>query len=564
MNTENLCMGCMREKAEGVAKCLRCGYVEGSPYLPSYLAPKTVLADRYLVGKILSYNGSGATYIAFDIITGTKVKIREYMPENLASREKGNPQVKANAGSEIQYKSLKMDFMDLAKNLVKLNSLSEVEHINDTFEANNTFYIVYEFIEGMTLSEFLKKNGGYLSWEDTKQLFMPLLSCVNAIHTSELIHRGISPETIIVDRSGNLKLTAFDIAPARTARSELVAQLFPGYSAPEQYTSSAWQGAYTDVYALASCIYRALTGTMPVEAISRVSSDNLVAASALNPSIPQNVSNALNSAMALSPEKRTKNVSGLISQLSEVADFGAAVAVSEVDEEVKETKTSDKKKMKESTKYMLIAAAVAVPVIVVILIILMSTFGSSSGGKDNSSSSEPAHVFSSTGAESEETSSKPIYLYSVPNFVSKNIKAIEADDDYREKFSIKTEYEYNETYGANIIYDQSVAAGTPIEENGTEIILKVSLGSKYYELDDFAGKNLDFVKNTLYSKDIRYTVETRQGEYGDPQEVIATDPAPGTLIDISTRTPVTIYVYDKEPEPEPEPEPDLGWGEGIE
>ena len=91
-------MGCMREKSEGATKCLKCGYVEGAPHLPAYLAPRTMLQERYLVGKLLSYNGSGATYIGYDCIMNCKVKIREYMPENLATREKGNPEVKAQAG----------------------------------------------------------------------------------------------------------------------------------------------------------------------------------------------------------------------------------------------------------------------------------------------------------------------------------------------------------------------------------------------------------------------------------------------------------------------------------
>ena len=78
MNIKNLCMGCMREKNEGVAKCLKCGYVDNSPYLPSYLAPGTMLQERYLIGKVISYNGSGATYIGYDCIMNCKVKVREY------------------------------------------------------------------------------------------------------------------------------------------------------------------------------------------------------------------------------------------------------------------------------------------------------------------------------------------------------------------------------------------------------------------------------------------------------------------------------------------------------
>jgi len=562
MNIDNLCMGCMREKSEGAVKCLKCGYVDGSPYLPSYLAPKTVLKERYLVGKVLSYNGSGATYIAFDMIMKCKVKIREYMPENLASRDKGDPQIKATAGSEIQYKSLKMDFMDLARHLVKLNSLSEVEHVNDMFEENNTAYIVYEFVEGMTLAEFLKKNGGYISWEDTKQLFMPLLSCMSAIHTSEIIHRGISPETILVDRSGNLKLTAFDIAPSRTARSELVAQLYAGYAAPEQYASSAWQGTFTDVYALAATIYRSLTGTMPIEAISRVSSDNLVSASALNSSIPKNVSNALASAMALSPEKRTETVSMLISQLSEVMDFGQTAD----EPEVNANEEAPKKKMKASTRYALIAAGISLGVLVVIFIILMLVLFPSDN-KDKPSSSAPitSSDMASSDAESELASSDVHYLYSVPNFVTKNIEPVLNDKDYTDKFKLTVEYEYNEEYAEQIVFEQSVEQGTPISENGTEIILKVSRGSKYRTLPDLVGKNIDYAKDTLYEKFIRYEVETEIGNYGDPKKVSAMSIEPGTIIDISQVHSVTLYVYEELPEIENiSSEVDSSWVEDLE
>ncbi len=559
MNTDNLCMGCMREKSEGAVKCLKCGYVEGAPYLPSYLAPKTILAERYLVGKVLSYNGSGATYIAFDTIMNCKVKIREYMPENLATREKGNPVLKANAGSEIQFKSLKIDFMDLARNLVKLNSLSEVEHVNDMFEANNTVYVVYEFVEGMVLSEFLKKNGGYLSWEDTKQLFLPLLSCVNAIHTSELIHRGISPETIMVDRSGNLKLTAFDIAPARTARSELVAQLFSGYAAPEQYTSSAWQGTYTDVYALAAVIYRTLTGTMPVEAISRVANDNLVAASALNPSIPKNVSNALISALSLSPEKRTETVSTLISQLSEVMDFGETPVVFD---EPKQQEAEDNKKMKESTRYMLIAAAITVPILIVIIIILMLVlFPSDKPNNNNSSDDLSSIVF--TSSDEEEISSEVVYLYTVPDFVKKNINAVYADKDYMEKFEISHEYAYSEEYAYDTIIEQSVEKGTPVEKDGTKINLIVSRGSKYREIPDLVGSNIDYAKDVLYGMDIKYKVETHFGKYGDPHKISAMSDPEKTVIDISQPYTLTLYVYEEIVE-EPTSSEDTGWAEELE
>lgn len=564
MNIKNLCMGCMREKNEGVAKCLKCGYVDNSPYLPSYLAPGTMLQERYLIGKVISYNGSGATYIGYDCIMNCKVKVREYMPENLATRKKDDPEIKVNAGSEIQYKSLKMDFMDLARNLVKLNSLSEVEHVNDMFEANNTAYVVYEFTEGMTLTEFLRKNGGYLSWEDTKQLFMPLLSCISAVHASELLHRGISPDTIMVDRSGNLKLTSFDIAPARTARSEIVAQLFAGYSAPEQYTSSAWQGTYTDVYALAATIYRTLTGTMPVEAISRVANDNLVTASSLNQSIPQNISNVLSAAMLLSPDKRTASVSEFISQLSEVLDYGDGPVMVNETENQEET-SENKPKMKDSTRYTLIAVGITVPILLIIFIVLMTVLFPSEKPKENNSSIDTSSIINvSSEKEDEEPSSDVQYLYSVPSFVSRNYDSVINDTDYTEKYSFVAEYEYDETFAEGTIIKQSVEEGTPISENGTEIVLTISMGSKFREMPPLVDKNIDYAKETLNDMYIRYVVETKEGVYGDSQKVAEMSIEAGTVVDISQNPTVTLYVYEAEPEEESSSEPDTDWVNGLE
>ena len=59
------CLGCMKEIGSN-SVCPFCGYIEGSPHLPAYLEPGTILQERYVVGKLLSYNGEGATYIAFD------------------------------------------------------------------------------------------------------------------------------------------------------------------------------------------------------------------------------------------------------------------------------------------------------------------------------------------------------------------------------------------------------------------------------------------------------------------------------------------------------------------
>lgn len=89
---KNLCMGCMNELDEN-GVCHYCNYTDNVPFLQSYLAPKTVLDNRYIVGKMLSYNGEGASYICYDTVAKEKVVIREYMPDTLCEREKGSQKI---------------------------------------------------------------------------------------------------------------------------------------------------------------------------------------------------------------------------------------------------------------------------------------------------------------------------------------------------------------------------------------------------------------------------------------------------------------------------------------
>ena len=86
MGERKYCYKCMEKYDSMLHVCPNCGYDEYSGHNPMYIAPGTVLHDRYLVGVLLEYNGEGATYICHDIATDCKVLLREYMPINLCTR----------------------------------------------------------------------------------------------------------------------------------------------------------------------------------------------------------------------------------------------------------------------------------------------------------------------------------------------------------------------------------------------------------------------------------------------------------------------------------------------
>ena len=185
----------MNEK-ESDGPCEKCGYSNDAPYLPSYLAPGTILNDRYIVGKLLSYNGEGATYIGFDKVTGAKVTVREYMPDTLCSRKKGDPQIVVDANRLPLYKTYMSEFVELNKALLKARSMTHIQTVLDIFPQNNTAYVIFEFINGITLKAYLANCSGELSWDRVKELFPPILTTLSLVHSAGIIHRGISPQTM--------------------------------------------------------------------------------------------------------------------------------------------------------------------------------------------------------------------------------------------------------------------------------------------------------------------------------------------------------------------------------
>ena len=317
---DRLCMGCMEEKGNEDI-CPFCGYDSSVPVIPSYLPPRTMLHSRYLVGKLLRYNGESAEYIGFDTQAGVKVTIKEYMPDTLCSRTKDSPVLSVRSNSVAQYKAFMSEFVELNKTLAKMRTLSHINPPTDMFGDNNTGYVIFKYIEGINLSKYLKENAGELSWDTVREMFPPIFTTLSLIHNAGVIHRGIAPENIIVGKDNDLKLIGFCISDARTANTELSSEIYSGYAAPEQYSSSNWQGTWTDVYGLSALLYRMLTGTTPTNAMERTANDTLPEPRSLNGNIPPNISKVIMGGLELSRDMRIQTITEFVTQLFEEPEW---------------------------------------------------------------------------------------------------------------------------------------------------------------------------------------------------------------------------------------------------
>ena len=113
---EQLCMGCMNE-LDPSGQCQYCSYTENIPHLQAYLAPKTVLDNRYIIGKMLSYNGEGASYICYDMVGKCKCVCREYMPDTLCERDSSTQELIVNKDCLAKYKTFMSEFADVNRPL---------------------------------------------------------------------------------------------------------------------------------------------------------------------------------------------------------------------------------------------------------------------------------------------------------------------------------------------------------------------------------------------------------------------------------------------------------------
>ncbi len=319
-NIQNLCMGCMNELEED-GTCSYCNYNADSPYLQSYLPPKSILDERYIVGKVLSYNGEGAVYIGFDTVTSSKVVIHEYMPDTLCTRTKQSHKIMVKTDSLNKYKTYMSEFAELNKSLSRMRTLSHLVPAIDMFAENNTMYVISKYVEGITLKKFLQGNGDRLSWEQIKKIFPPIFTTLSLIHNSGIIHGGICPDNIIVTPKGELKLIGFSISAVRVENSDLSSELYPGYAAPEQYNSLDWLGTWTDVYAIAAVLYRMLTGVLPPNAVSRKQADNIIDLRQMSINVPSNVSRVIMQALRVNPETRVQTITELVTKLFEQPEY---------------------------------------------------------------------------------------------------------------------------------------------------------------------------------------------------------------------------------------------------
>lgn len=280
-----LCAGCMRIKESVDGCCPYCGFDE-EKYLETanarVLRPGTILAGKYMVGKVLGEGGFGITYIGWDLNLELRIAIKEYFPVALATRDMRNDDKAlfsiVTGDKRRYYESGLESFAREAKNLAKFQTIPGIVSVKDFFYENQTAYLVMEYVEGMNLKQYLSTGEKkYFSEEEALKIMRPVMDALVLVHKTGIIHRDISPENIIMSFDGTVKLIDFGSARMATGAEtqSLTVLLKHGYAPVEQYQTTGKQGPWTDVYALCATLYRLISGRTPEPSIDRMLEDTV-------------------------------------------------------------------------------------------------------------------------------------------------------------------------------------------------------------------------------------------------------------------------------------------------
>ena len=311
----------MEEKFDELT-CPHCGWVvDAAPESLLHLKPGTVLQDKYLIGRALGQGGFGITYLALDTTLNIKLAIKEYMPQQLATRTAGQSNItviKSSQSEEFEYGLAK--FLEEARTIARFNDHPNIVSVRDFFETNSTAYLVMSFYEGVTLQSYLNSKGGKIQTEQALNIFMAVLDALKEVHAAGILHRDISPDNLLIDTVG--RVVIIDFGSARQAMGEqsksLSVIMKAGYSPEEQYRSQGKQGPWTDIYAVAATMYRAITGQMPPESLDRLAEDTLINPSKLGASINHQQEQAIIKALAVRKEGRYQEIEDFQQDLVDV------------------------------------------------------------------------------------------------------------------------------------------------------------------------------------------------------------------------------------------------------
>jgi serine/threonine-protein kinase len=474
------------------------------------------LDGRYEIREIIGVGGMAVVYKAFDNVENRLVAIKILKDEFLSNQE------------------FLRRFRNESKAIAML-SHPNIVNVYDVSFGDLIQYIVMEYIDGITLKEFIEREGS-LRWKDAVHFTIQILRALQHAHDRGIVHRDVKPQNIMVLSDGTIKVTDFGIArfarsDQRTITDKAIGSVH--YISPEQARGEKTDEK-TDIYSVGVMLYEMLTGKLPFQAESAVSVAIMQLQrepqlpTQVNPSIPLGLEQITMHAMQKSQERRYQSASEILCDLtnfrkdpeitfpySYFVDDAPTKFVGDIIEKAQETQEeTESEEVKEKSNIIPILTGVAITLILSIIVLAIIFI---------------PRLLQNTGAEIE-----------CPNFVGMKISEVIQNAEYDANFNFKVEYDYNNEYEEDSIFEQSIPEGRKLKKDA-EITLYVSIGETRKEVPDVYGQTESFAITEL-EKSFGFKVKTVE-EASDEVEagyVIKTDPQRSTVV--AEGETITVYV----------------------
>ncbi|MCM1244423.1 MAG: PASTA domain-containing protein [Roseburia sp.] len=543
INGHNLCIGCMRP-LDQEGGCSFCGLKqeEYSP-IPRCLMPGTELAERYVTGKVLGEGSFGITYMGWDKYMDIPVAIKEYFPSDMVSRDvicgSDNSVYLYESGKKGDYHNYLKKFLGEARCLSRFNQVEGIVSVRDFFYANNTAYLVMQYIDGISVKEHIYKNGKMRAGEVLEKI-RPVLLALEQVHNTGIVHRDISPDNLMIKKDGNLVLIDFGAARMRNIdNTKTMTVMFKrGFSPEEQYRYKGKWGAYTDVYSICATIYFMMTGTAPVDSVIRALGDDMPSLVTMKDlDIPARQRKALMKGLAVAAKNRWQNIGELYGALFEAGEHQSH---------------SRKWKRRKGLAAAVLFFAVAGSIFGLVQFLQKDTKAEQVSNITSVGADSPESVSASAmQAEGQaltqaETTDQTLVPEEATEMEMPGVEGLDQEEaeeklaGYGERIKVNWKKKYSEDVSKGKIISQSVAKGEKLPAGEeVELTLVVSRGIKKQTIPKLTGMSEKAARQKIKGKGFR--CEIRRIESGEAEgTVVSQDIRAGKKMTKGTTITITV------------------------